>query len=77
MPELQRRDRDVRARVRAGFILKGTSLTEWCRANGVDQGWASNILKAAPRGTRARTLRRRMMTDSGAYALAQAASPDA
>ena len=65
MPEAQRRDRDVRARVRAGFILKGTSLTEWCRENGVDQGWASNILKASPRGTRARTLRRRMMMDSG------------
>ena len=77
MPEARRKGKDVRARVRAGFILRGTTLTEWCRANDLDQGFASNILKGNSRGPRALVLRRRMMTDSGAYALAQAASPDA
>ena len=77
MPEGRRKGKDVRPRVRAGFLLKGTTLTEWCRSNSVDQGFASNILKGNSRGPRSLALRRRMMTDSGAYALTQAASPDA
>jgi hypothetical protein len=76
MREARRRDKDVRARVRAGFILKGTTVTEWCRANEVDQGWASNILKGLSRGPRSLRLRRQMMTDSGAYSLPQLISPD-
>lgn len=77
MPEARRRGKDVRARVRAGFILRGTTLTDWCRANDLDPGWASNILKGNARGPRALRLRRQMMSDSGAYALAQVASPNA
>ena len=77
MPEAVRKGKDVRARVRAGFMLKGTTVTEWCRANGVDQGWASNILKGLSRTPKALRLRRQMMTDSGAYSLPQSPSPDA
>lgn len=57
---------DKLAQVRAGFIVQGTTLAQWCRNNGVDPSWAWKVLKGEHLGQRSLALRRRLLTASRA-----------
>lgn len=57
--------RDLYNRVRAGFILKGSSLTAWCNANGVKQQNALHCLIGSWDGPKSKELRKKMVFDSG------------
>jgi len=54
--------------VKAGFILKGTSLCAWCRSNGVDTGYASKALTGKQSGPKAQQLKARLIQASQAAA---------
>jgi hypothetical protein len=45
------------ARVKAGFILKGTTFKAWCRGIGVDPGYAHKIVAGKHNGPKARQIR--------------------
>ena len=53
-------DRQRLAAARAGFIIQGTTLRQWCQANGVDPGYAHKALSGANRGPSAIALRDRI-----------------
>lgn len=61
---------DRLAAVRAGFIVQGTTLTQWCRGAGVDPSWAFKVMKGEHLGRRSLDLRRRLLSASGADRLA-------
>lgn len=52
--------------VKAGFILRGTSLCAWCRSHGIDTGYASKALTGKQAGPKARELKARLMQASQA-----------
>ena len=52
--------------VRAGFVARGTSLAAWCRNESVSRQYATKVLKGAGGGPKARTLRARLVSESGA-----------
>lgn len=60
---------DKLAAVRAGFIVQGTTLTQWCRSHGVDPSWAFKVMKGEYLGNRSQALRRRLLMSSGADSL--------
>lgn len=49
---------------RAGFILKGSSLRQWCRDNGVDPGYAHKVMAGRLNGPAAKALRQRIIAAS-------------
>lgn len=51
--------------VRAAFIMKGTTLTHWCRGHHVDPSWAWKVLKGEHLGAVSQRLRRRIIAASG------------
>lgn len=59
---------DYNARVKAGFILRGTTLGAWCRANGVWPSYAYMVLKGSTNGPTAQALRQQLLTASSAEA---------
>lgn len=52
--------------VKAGFILKGTSMRAWCQAQGVDTGYASKALAGKQSGPKAQALKDRIIQASRA-----------
>jgi len=48
-------------RVRAGFMMQGTSLKQWCEANAIDRGTATYALKSASRDPAPAQLRKRLI----------------
>jgi hypothetical protein len=54
--------------VRSCFTRRGTSLTAWCRAQGVAQAYAHRALRGLTNGPAAATLRRRLIEASEAEA---------
>jgi hypothetical protein len=52
--------------VLAGFIMADTTLTAWCRENGLDRAWARQCLLGMRDGPAARALRRRIAEAAGA-----------
>lgn len=52
---------DLHKRVRAGFLLQGTSLTEWCRANGTHISNARGALLGTWNGPKGREMRTRIV----------------
>lgn len=52
------------AQVRAGFILKGTTFKAWCRADGVDPGYAHKVVAGKLNGPNAEVLRKRIIAAS-------------
>lgn len=66
MAERDHCNTDHLAAVRAGFIVQGTTLTQWCRSHGVDPSWAFKVMKGEHLGTRSQALRRRLLDSSGA-----------
>lgn len=55
---------DFHARVKAGFVLCGTSLNAWCRENGVSPSYAHAVLTDATNGPAAQALRQRLFNAS-------------
>lgn len=53
------------ARVKAAFILRGTTLRAWCRSEGISTAYASRALAGKQLGPKAAALRERLLTASG------------
>lgn len=52
-------------RVRAGFMLKGTTLTEWCRQNGTHISNARNALIGTWDGPKGQAMRAKLVMAAG------------
>lgn len=52
---------DLHARVRAGFLLQGTSLTEWCRTNGTHISNARGALLGTWNGPKGKAMRNKII----------------
>ena len=50
--------------VRAGFVLRGTTLRAWCIINKIDPGYAHMVLAGKTSGPRALQLRSQMLRAS-------------
>lgn len=48
--------RDLYLAVRAAFILRGTTLNEWCKANGLNRQTVEKALKGERYGRRAEAI---------------------
>lgn len=46
--------------IRAGFVLRGTTLRAWCLKNSVDPGYAHKVLSGKTAGAKALALRSRI-----------------
>ncbi len=55
--DMQAPGHELYARVRAGFVAKGSSLNQWCKANGVEHRSARMVLIGAWNGNKSRVLR--------------------
>jgi hypothetical protein len=55
----------LRHAVRAGFLIKGTTLADWCRENGIEPSWAFQVLDGRRDGPAARRLLRRLSRAAG------------
>jgi lambda repressor-like predicted transcriptional regulator len=55
----------IRLRVWAGLVARGTTLTAWCKANGVAHQNASKALSGAWTGPKAEALVQRLMIAAG------------
>lgn len=55
---------DFHARVKAGFVLAGTTLNSWCHKNGVSPSYAHAVLTGATNGPAAQALRQRLLNAS-------------
>lgn len=53
-------------RIKAGFVLRGTSLHAWCRANGIHHQNAHKALTGQWVGPKASALVERLLAASGA-----------
>jgi len=51
--------------VRAGFVVRGTTLNSWCRNQGISMGNARDCLLGSWNGPKGRELRARIVKDSG------------
>lgn len=66
MTQAASREDDHLAVARAGFLIQGTTLTHYCRENGIDPSWAWKVLKGEHRLTRrSLALRSRILDASG------------
>lgn len=52
------------AKVKAGFILKGTTFKAWCRGIGVDPGYAHRVLTGVHAGPKALQLKASILSAS-------------
>lgn len=55
--------------VKAGFVLQGTTYTQWCKANAVERTGARAALLGGWRGPKAKKLVQRLIKASGADAM--------
>lgn len=53
-------------KIKAGFILRGTSLAGWCKAHGTDPSNARKALLGIWKGPKGQEVRRRLLKESGA-----------
>lgn len=65
MPTIPDNLEDRHRMVRAGFILKGTSLAAWCRENGVKHQNAHKAIIGTWTGPKAKSLLTRIMIAAG------------
>lgn len=56
--------RELYNQVRAGFIIKGDTLSVWCRENGISPTNAKQCLMGSWDGPKAKTLRKRIIKAS-------------
>lgn len=57
--------RERHRRIRAGFVLKGTTLQAWCIKNGVKRQNADKALLGQWNGPKARSVVQQIMADAG------------
>lgn len=57
--------KELRAKVRAGFIYRHMNLTEWCTKNGIGRASAEKALVGTWKGPKAQALLDRMIIESG------------
>ena len=55
---------DLYRAVRAAFVGKGTSLSAWCRSNGINRQTAEKTLRGNRNGRRASDLRQRLVLEA-------------
>jgi len=65
MSTAPRPGRDLVKKIRIGFIKKDTSLTAWCKANGVIPSNARQALMGSWDGPKGRDLRERIAKEAG------------
>jgi lambda repressor-like predicted transcriptional regulator len=58
-------DEKMRRRIRAGLILRGTSIATWCRENGADDDNLHKVLNGKWRGAKAAMLLARIERAAG------------
>lgn len=75
MSQVDHSNRDILGPVRAGFIVQGTTLTEWCRLHHIDPANAWKVLKGQGVGPAGLKLRQRLLTASDAARLSLGVSP--
>lgn len=63
--QIKQTEGDLYSTVRAAFMMKGTSLAQWCKDNEVLLETARQTLAGLRRGKDAETLRQRIMRDAG------------
>ncbi|EJE8547009.1 hypothetical protein M5238_001706 [Vibrio vulnificus] len=56
---------DLYTRVKAGFLLQGTSLNRWCVENGIHRQNAAQALKGLWNGEKSNLLKERIIVASG------------
>ncbi|MGL1088159.1 hypothetical protein [Vibrio vulnificus] len=56
---------DLYTRVKAGFLLQGTSLNRWCVENGIHRQNAAQALKGLWKGEKSNLLKERIILASG------------
>lgn len=57
--------KDLYNKVKAGFIIKGTTLGAWCRESGVKQSNVMSCLVGSWDGPKAKVLRAKLIIESG------------
>lgn len=62
--------RDLLAQVRAGFVAKHTTLTEWCRKEGINTSAARQALYGTWDGPKGRAMRAKIVRAAGVRAVA-------
>jgi hypothetical protein len=67
--QIKQNESDLYATVRAAFVLKNTSLAQWCKDNAVLLETARQTLAGLRRGDEAEELRQRIMRDAGVVAV--------
>lgn len=65
--------RDLYNRVRAGFVIQGSSLTAWCNSHGVKQQNILHCLVGSWNGPKSQALREQVVIDAGIYDPSKAA----
>jgi hypothetical protein len=61
--------------IRAGFVARGTSLTAWCRKEGLHLGYVRECIAGERKGTKARAILSRVRAAAG-LSLQSEQSPD-
>ncbi|CAM4039704.1 hypothetical protein VIVU109783_19655 [Vibrio vulnificus] len=56
---------DLYTRVKAGFLLQGTSLNRWCVENGIHRQNAAQALKGLWKGEKSNLLKEKIISASG------------
>ena len=54
---MQKETKSLYCKVRAGFIIQGTSLAMWCQENGIARQYAAKVLKNEKNGPKATELK--------------------
>lgn len=57
--------RDLYNRVRAGFVSQGSSLSAWCRSQGICRANAVHCLVGSWNGPKGQALREQMIVEAG------------
>lgn len=65
MSQVNAAGRELLARVRAGFIIKGTTLAQWCRSQGIHPSAARQAIYGTWGGPKGRAVRERILAAAG------------
>lgn len=65
--------RELYNQVRGGFVAKGSSLSKWCRSNGIKPQNAIHCLMGTWDGPKGQALRLELINESGIAAISKVA----
>ncbi|CAK6715499.1 conserved hypothetical protein (fragment) [Vibrio harveyi] len=63
--DINNQDSDLYTKVKAGFLLRGTSLHRWCIDNGVKRQAAAQALKGIWNGPKSTDLKQKLIEAAG------------